>query len=257
MNELTIESLLRKRGAWLKGRGGDHALAHGRAGATRKIADNYATFEFLRDAVLLHGEDRLDRLNGRHGIAELMEALARHDVLTLGVGGPVVSHVHGKRFLSGGWLEELAFLAAVEAGADEVLYSQNIGWSVSGYEGENEIDLIVRRGGVLGFVSCKALKSMIDIEDRKHRNRLMDAIHEADNLGDHFGRPGERVAVLVTTDLFDEMRGSPRYKALMGKAAVLDVRIIALEELGWDRLVHAIAELMVTHAGDGDLHEGH
>jgi hypothetical protein len=71
----------------------------------------------------------------------------------------------------------------------------------------------------------------------------MDAIHEADNLADHFGQPGERVAVLVTTDLHDEMRGVPRYAALMGKAAVLDVRIIPLEELGWERLVTAIGDL--------------
>jgi hypothetical protein len=51
------------------------------------------------------------------------------------------------------------------------------------------------------------------------------------------------VAVLVTTDLFDELRGVPRYNALMGKAAVLDVRIIPLEELQWDKLVQALAGL--------------
>ena len=81
------------------------------------------------------------------------------------------------------------------------------------------------------------------MHDRKHRNRLMDAVHEADNLGDHFGKPGERVAVLVTTDLFDEDRNSVRYNALMGKAAILDVQIIALEDLGWDKLVAAIHNL--------------
>jgi hypothetical protein len=137
----------------------------------------------------------------------------------------------------------LAWLAAREAGAHECLYGQCIGWSVKGFTGENEIDLIVRRGQTLGFVSCKALRSELDIQDRKHRNRLMDAVHEADNLADHFGRQGERVAVLVTTDLYDEMRGMPRYNALMGKAAVLDVRIIPLEELHWDLLVQALAGL--------------
>jgi hypothetical protein len=72
----------------------------------------------------------------------------------------------------------------------------------------------------------------------------MDAVHEADNLCDHFGRNGERVAVIVTTDLFDEIKNSVRYNALMGKAAVLDVRIIALEEMGWDALVKAMAQLL-------------
>ena len=96
----------------------------------------------------------------------------------------------------------------------------------------------------LAFVSCKALRSELDVNDKKLRNRLMDAVHEADNLAGHFGRQGETVAVVVTTDLFDEMKNAPRYQALMGKAAVLDVRVIALEELVWGRLVDAMRELL-------------
>ena len=72
----------------------------------------------------------------------------------------------------------------------------------------------------------------------------MEAVREADNLADHFGRQGAKVAVVVTTDLFDEMKNAPRYQALMGKAAVLDARVIALEELVWDRLVEAMRELL-------------
>jgi len=44
--------------------------------------------------------------------------------------------------------------------------------------------------------------------------------------------------------VIDEMRQMPRYTALMGKAAILDVRIIPLEELGWASLVSAMSELM-------------
>jgi hypothetical protein len=51
------------------------------------------------------------------------------------------------------------------------------------------------------------------------------------------------VAVLVTTDLHDEIRGVPRYNALMGKAAVLDVRIISLEEVGYGALVKALQDM--------------
>jgi len=72
----------------------------------------------------------------------------------------------------------------------------------------------------------------------------MDALHEADNLVDHFGAPSDRVAILVTADLIDEVRNQPRYMALMGKAAVLEVRVIPLEELGWDKLVAALSELI-------------
>ena len=74
-------------------------------------------------------------------------------------------------------------------------------------------------------------------------------MHEADNLADHFGERGEKVAVLVTTDLYDEVRDTARYQALMGKAAVLDVQLIALEELGWDRLVEAFQGILSTVAG--------
>ena len=138
--------------------------------------------------------------------------------------------------------------AAIEAGADEASFGQVLGWEVKGFTGENEIDLIARKGERLCFVSCKAFRSELDMHDRKHRHRLMDAVHEADNLADHFGREGEKVAMLVTTDLFDEIKDSPRYVALMGKAAVLDVKIIALEDLGWHKLVQAMRDLLAVEA---------
>ncbi len=238
----TIETLLQKRGAWLKGNGGNRRLAEARAPLTRRIADHYPVFEQLRDHVV-HGAAELEHDDHRRLAADLVGHMEELGLVQCQQTGKLIPNVEGKRFMTGGWLEELAYLAAAEAGAHEAVFGQNVGWSAGGYMGENEIDLIVRRENVLGFVSCKALRSMLDVEDRKQRNRLMDAIHQADNLADHFGRPGERVAVLVTTDLFDEMRGVPRYAALMGKAAVLDVRIIPLEELGWARLVSAIAEL--------------
>jgi hypothetical protein len=158
--------------------------------------------------------------------------------------GHFVIDTKAKRYLSGGWLEELAWLAAKSAGAEEAIYGQVVGWEVKGFTGENEIDLIMRRGNELSFVSCKALRSELDINDKKHRNRLMDAVHEADNLADHFGERGEKVAVLVTTDLYDEVQDTARYHALMGKAAVLDVHLIALEELAWDRLVEAFQNIL-------------
>jgi hypothetical protein len=247
MTTRSIQELLEARGAWLKGAGGNAGLADKRATLTKRLANNYAAFESLRDTLLRTTEEVAHHRgeiiqsipdSGR----DLLEDLLSHGLVLREQHGHVVCEVNGKRYLSGGWLEELAYLAARET-AEEAHFGQNIGWSVKGYKGENEVDLIARRGDILGFVSCKALRSALDINDRKQRNRLMDAIHEADNLADHFGKPGERVAVLVTTDLHDEMKGAPRYSALMGKAAVLDVRIIPLEELGWDRLVTAVAEL--------------
>jgi hypothetical protein len=248
MGEQSIETLLAKRGAWLKGEKGDHDKARQRAQLSRMISDDYPLFEQVRDRIfratesfMKHLEIVPETLSGT-GHAMVAEMLRLH-LVKREEHGHEICELEGKRYLGGGWLEELAFLAAQDAGAEEATYGQVIGWQVKGFTGENEIDLIMRRGEKLGFISCKALRSELDIHDRKHRNRLMDAVHEADNLADHFGKPGECVAVLVTTDLHDEIKGAPRYNALMGKAAILDVRIIPLEELAYDRLVEALLSM--------------
>ncbi len=239
----TIDKLLQERGAKLHGKGCDQEGAVARAELTQVIEEDYASFEPLRDMLLKRGRAAEGiKLTRQHEL--LFEHLDAHRMITRKEDSFQAASVKAKRYLSGGWLEELAWLAADAAGADEAVYGQKLMWRVGEYHGENEIDLILRRGDRLGFASCKALQSEFNAENRKHRNRLMDALHEADNLADHFGEPGERVAVLVTTDLFDEVRDVPRYMALMGKAAALDVRIIALEELGWVRLVNAVSELI-------------
>ena len=248
MNSITIDSILEQRGAWLKATHGDPKIAKANAELSRLIADNYSLFEKVRDQVFKATEDYVRRvpidapvLNG----AELafLAQVEHFGMIIREPSGKAICETKGKRYLSGGWLEELAWLAAIEAGADEAIFGQVIGWKVKEFTGENEIDLIIREGDRLGFVSCKALRSELEMQDRKHRNRLMDAVHEADNLCDHFGKPGEKVAVLVTTDLYDEIKAAPRYNALMGKAAVLDVEIIPLEGISWAKLVAAIQTL--------------
>jgi hypothetical protein len=248
METYSIEALLGARHAWLKGDTGDQDEALSRKALTRMIANHYSTFEEVRDRIfratesfMKHVEIIPETLTDQGH--ELVSALLEHRVVVKEQHGHEICEVAGRRYLSGGWLEELAWLAAMDAKADEAFYGQVIGWSVKGFTGENEIDLIMRRHNRLGFVSCKALRSQLDMHDRKHRNRLMDAVHEADNLADHFGRDGECVAVLVTTDLHDELRGVPRYNALMGKAAILDVRLISLEELGYEKLVAALTSM--------------
>ncbi len=248
METHSIEALLAVRGAWLKGDTGDQEEALSRKALTCMIADHYATFEQVRDRIfratesfMRHVEIVPETLTAEGH--DIVAALLQHRLVVKEEHGHEICEVAGRRYLSGGWLEELAWLGAIDAHAEEAFYGQVVGWSVKGYTGENEIDLIMRKDQRLAFVSCKALRSVLDMHDRKQRNRLMDAVHEADNLADHFGRPGECVAVLVTTDLFDELRGVPRYNALMGKAAVLDVRLISLEELGYGKLVAALRDM--------------
>lgn len=252
----TIESILKSRGAWLKGQPADVDGVRERADMTRIISSNYRAFEQVRDRVLRNTDAFMRHVEiipetlSVEGHSLVNELLSRHIILRE-EHGHEICEAQGRRYLSGGWLEELAWLAAMDAGADEAVFGQVLGWSVNGFAGENEIDLIMREGSRLGFVSCKALRAELDMHDRKHRNRLMDAVHEADNLVDHFGRPGDKVAVLVSTDLVDEVRGAVRYNALMGKAAVLDVRVIPLEEMAYGKLRMALADLLETENRTG------
>lgn len=247
----TIESILRARNAWLKGQPADLDAVRERADMTQIISSNYRNFEQVRDRVLRNTESFMRHVEiipetlSAEGHS-LVNELLTHGIILREEHGHEICEAQGRRYLSGGWLEELAWLAAVAAGADEAVFGQVIGWSVNGYSGENEIDLIMREGERLGFVSCKALRAELDMQDRKHRNRLMDAVHAADNLADHFGRTGDKVALLVSTDLIDEARGVVRYNALMGKAAILDVRLIPLEEMAFNKLKDALANLLQT-----------
>ena len=241
----SITDIIRERGAFLKGSSGSEEQARAHEPLLKAIEHNYTLFEPLRDGFLTRAGVKHKGVTGDDASLELIDHLLAQDIIRAEEGRYMASDAAARRFLSGGWLEELAWLAAMEAGADEAIYSQVLGWKVQEYYGENEIDVIVRKGERLGFVSCKALQSEFRPENRKHRNRLMDALHEADNLCDHFGREGERVGILVTTDLIDEVRdNAPRYMALMGKAAVLDVRVIPLEELEWEPLVAAMGEIV-------------
>jgi hypothetical protein len=253
MDNPTIQSLLQRRGAWLKGETPDLSDARKRFELVRIIAENYQKFEMLRDELLSNPRSAADALSDQQDDirGDLLGALVRHQIVKLVGGGTLPYDNQSMRFLSGGWLEEFAWHAAIEAGAHEAVFGQVLGWNFGGYSGENEIDVITRQDDRLSFISCKALKAELIMSDKKHRNRLMDAIHEADNIADHFGRENEQVAVMVTTDLHDEEKGTARYSSLMGKAAVLKVRLISLEDLGWPRLVNVMSEIM-NHRNAGE-----
>jgi hypothetical protein len=239
-----ISDLLERRGAWLKGSQPDYALALARQELTLAISRDYNVFEGIRDVVLEADNGKQGKTPKEETGTEILALLIKHKVVCEKDGAYIpVDTGDARKYLSGFWLEELAWLASNEAGAEEAVFGQVLGWNVKGYTGENEIDLIALRDGKLYFISCKALRSVLDLQDRKHRNRLMEAVHEADNLIDHFGRMGDKVAVMVTTDLIDELRGTARYAALAGKSAILDVHIISLEDLPWEKLV-ALMERM-------------
>ena len=232
-----LAALLRRRGAHLA-EALDVETARARAATSAAIAEAFPAFEFLRDTVLGRIDGRLDDGVSR----DLLDRLVADGILTPGPR-PIVLLADAERYVRGGWLEEHIGLSALAAGADEVRIGQQIDWTARGFRGENEIDTIARFGERLVFVSAKAMRSRLARHDARHRERLMAALQEADNLVDHFGDPSSAVALVVTTDLWDEARRSSRYEQLHGKAAALGVTLVTLETVARHNLVETLGRL--------------
>lgn len=147
-----------------------------------------------------------------------------------------------KRYLTGGWLEELGWLAMVAAGADEACFGQQIEWNLDGHQGRNEIDVIGRRGNILSFVSCKTAAAR-HRGDRRTTAKFTDFLHETHYWDLHFAAGDARAMLLVTTDLIDEAKGDrPRSELLFTRATVLDVDLIGRDAFDWSRLVNAMRD---------------
>lgn len=214
-------------------------IARDRASLTRRIAAIYPAFEGLRDTLL---ERRFVELTAVH--RPVLSAIEEHGLIEPVGEDWRATDAEARRYLTGAWLEEYVALAVAELGADEVLTGQKIRWQVGDFIGENEIDVLARFGRHLFMCSCKALKSTLLPDDVRTRERLMDALHEADNLADHFAPDGGIVALAVTTDLVDERTRTARYQQLHGKAAVLGVGLVTLEHMPWPNLLKRLETLV-------------
>ncbi len=237
-----IEALLRQRGATVKSSAPPDPH---RGNVARVIAKNYPAFDRFRNELTrakaggwirpdTEEQGKLWRCLVEQGFAEKN-----------GTGGYAPAHRNGViEFLTGGWLEDLAYEAVIAAGADAALCRVKLWWEKNGYRGHNELDVIARRGDRLIFFSCKCARASLELHGTRTRNQLMQYLHETDNLPDHFGDKRDAAVLLVTTDLVDERRNRVRYPALFGKAEALDVTLIPLEELGWRSLVARMRALL-------------
>lgn len=216
-------------------------VARERAALTKRIAAIYPAFEGLRDTLL---ERRFVELTAVH--RPVLAAIEKHGMIEPAGGQWRATDAEARRYLTGAWLEEYVALAVAELGANEVFTGQKIRWQVGDFVGENEIDVLARFGRHLFMCSCKALKSTLLPDDIRIRERLMDALHEADNLADHFAPEGGIVALAVTTDLVDERTRTARYQQLHGKAAVLGVGLLTLEHMPWPTLLKRLDAMIAS-----------
>ncbi|WP_316862348.1 Card1-like endonuclease domain-containing protein [uncultured Cohaesibacter sp.] len=237
---MTIAQLIKQNGARLDPlRTGDISAAKRHKDASILISSHYNSFERIRKR-LFNGSLYKNGLSP----SAIRIVAALEDVGLVGKmsdGGYKALTAESRRFITGGWLEEVSCLASNEAGADEVLFGQQIKWHFDDYFGENEIDVIARFGQRLAFYSCKAYSATYRNKNDRGRKKLMEALHEADNLVDHFGSKESYVGLILSTDLYDEYARKPKYEALFGKAKALNVDLITLEDLEWNKLVKAMS----------------
>lgn len=238
---ISIKSLLASRETFPEGEIRSHEELQSRHKIARFIAENYRDFEPLR----LHLIGNYQRFQPRSEMQHQMLAFMRDRNLVRKTGEYRFEAVDidTRIFFSGRWLEEYAYFAALAAGYDEVEIGRIVRWRVGSDEGVNEIDLMARKDDRLLFVSCKAIKSNIE-KAKPVRDRLITFLHEADNIVDHFGGPEDQVALFCTADIYDEYRADQsRFPTLTGKARVLEVEIMSLEDLAWNEVVSRFRKL--------------
>lgn len=234
---VTIDQLLNLRRAHRVGDGGNPEDARAHLPLSRKLWENYASYNFLR-LHLAQGGDRPLRVTGSRP-KDLVEHLKGARLL-IQTGPDRYAAADGvaRAWLMGGWLEELGFCAMLEAGAEEAFFAQRIAWTVNGVDGENEIDVVARRGQVLSFMSCKTVSPIYNGRNQAERDRYRAFLLEADYWDTHFADGDGRAVLLLSADLLDEARDDlPRCPTLMARAAVLDADAIGLEDDPWPALV--------------------
>ncbi len=247
-----IERILSERGARFSVTrpSGNPEHAQGRRDIVMLLADNFDVFDEIR--VPLSEEEGVCPENTRQ--RALLKTLLSSGYVERAGGGSyrfTTTNNAYRKFITGGWLEELAYCAVQEAGAHAAVFGQWLDWEIEGYSGINEVDVIARHGERLVFVSCKCAQAVLQSKDTSkgcsQRTNLRRNLDEADNWVDQFGDPNrDSVIFLVTTDLIDEERNNAaRYPALFGKAKALDVHLVSLDHMRWDTLVNRFQDVIL------------
>ena len=236
----TISALLQPFQTYLTPMRGDHDTAERRAAITRMLATRYLAWDQLRKH--LFNPRQFPALPRNESVIALARQLSQfgwihsshptHSVWQLDAASPdeIV-------YLRGGWLEEYTWLGYRAAGCDEAYFAQKVRWTVGDTEGDNEIDVIARRGNQLSFASCKSIRP----EAESNGERMREFVHELLSWDLHFADTEAKTLLVTTADLIDETRGNlARHPTLLARATVYDLDIVGLEDLGWKRFVQAI-----------------
>lgn len=235
--DVGIARLLERNGARMIDAAGDARRALGRSALTRRLWEEFAAFDPIRRSLAPVNSRGLPFRPASSRQDDLLRTLTRDRWIQVdGTGVPRCVNAEAERYLRGGWLEELAWLAVRAGGATEAVLGQKIEWTVGEHVGFNEIDVLARRGAVLSVTSCKTACPVVGASQRE---RLHDFLLEVGYWEEHFAAGEGRALLLVTTDLVDEAIGAVRVPTLFARAAVLDIELVGLDHDRFDALVAA------------------
>jgi hypothetical protein len=228
--DVSIDKLLASRNSRRLENPGDDIAAKARAPVSKLLARHFSAFNKLRAHLVSPSQHPVIASKGAvQTICDCLKDLGW--ISQIGKKrdrwGLSVKDVGVNQYLRGAWLEEYVYLAHIEAGCDEIYFSQKVEWTVEGITGSNEIDVMARRGGVLSFTSCKCIQPFGHGLDK-----LRAFLSEADYWDRHFASGSGRVLLMTTADFYDEINGnSHRYPLLLARARILEVDMAGLEDL--------------------------
>ncbi|WP_374763747.1 Card1-like endonuclease domain-containing protein [Yunchengibacter salinarum] len=224
-----IRHLLARRGTRLEGSHTAPWAARQRLPVSRLLGDQYDRFDVVR---------RLLMSDWRRGVimailnpqcTALVQTLSDSGLLTLRGGRAMASTAQARRYLSGGWLEELCWGSLLEAGADDALCSALV-TPYSGGGQRNELDVVAAWRGRLLFVSCKAFR----IYAHHYRPGRMPLDHAVATLSEkrtRYGAAHDRALLLNTLDFWVDKKLRPRIRPADRLARRAGISLLGFEGL--------------------------
>ncbi|PLX36354.1 MAG: hypothetical protein C0606_16845 [Hyphomicrobiales bacterium] len=209
-----------------EGSGGRVGTARSRGPLTRKIYGGFPALLAIRD--IIHRNQPIEDRGGP--LSQILPLAVKHRVLRRQGKGFVPIGNAERSYLLGGWLEEFAALALIEAGCRDVRYAQPVSWLASTDSSRhwNEIDALGMYGDKPVLVSCKAVAEDT-IDSRNGDDRLFDALLELSYWNAHFADRAAVPVFFTTADFYDEERQRFRSPKLVERAKVLDLAIVPVD----------------------------
>ena len=238
---ISIDDLLARRNTSRIGMAGSHDLAFKRLEISKLLAKNYVGFNELRKH-LIHPDSQPKINNFSRELRSSVELLENLGWVRR-VSNDCWKFIQGTNssefmYIKGNWLEEYVYCAHIQAGVDEATYGQEIEWQVGEVIGNNEIDVIARRGELLSFTSCKTQNPF---PANGATGQITQFLTEVDYWDTHFANNTGKLLLVVTADFIDEIKDNRhRYPLVDARASILNVDMVGLEDLQWDRIVEKI-----------------